>query len=331
SDEAKVALELMEIKSEADRIEIIQSYTSNPLGEATCIGCGVQLAVKKLMGIKNAHIILMTDGEQNTRLTIADVEDQLVQSGIPLHTIAIGDMADKNIEGMAIKTNGYSYMLSDEDIGYALMLALQQIQEYAEVHELPEYVHLAINSPHGNMTQVQWHITDAQAGNTVCVRITTDYHRRVKKGTKITFPNGDTKIVGKKKKIKYSSIDSLYTYEMEINDIQPGMYFSNSRLSSRHKDKLVLSAVSLKKTLPSDKDWQPLKAKAWVSSGAKTVDPCSLVMRKNPVIIYCDISIDHSPIVGAQVMYKYGILHKGGIVEESLVTESLRCLFPQCG
>ncbi|KAK4030134.1 Uncharacterized protein APZ42_033003 [Daphnia magna] len=124
SSMAHVISELQVITDSKSRLEMMKKVPSQ-LFSATCIGCGLDLAVKMLTENedeeKGGTIVLVTDGKSSPGyLTIADVEQDIIEAGIRIISVAFGNKANEDIEYLADLTDGKSYFIHDEDTSEAL-------------------------------------------------------------------------------------------------------------------------------------------------------------------------------------------------------------------
>ncbi|XP_077495401.1 calcium-activated chloride channel regulator 1-like isoform X2 [Amblyomma americanum] len=83
----------------------------------TCIGCGLDTALKILKGsvetTEGAFIVLMTDGDENEYPYISEVLPQVIASKVVVSTLALGAAADPKLEELATKTRGKAFVFSD--------------------------------------------------------------------------------------------------------------------------------------------------------------------------------------------------------------------------
>lgn len=60
-----------------------------------------------------AHIILMSDGEENRKPYISEIFPELKKMKVIVSTIAIGLLADVKLESIALSTKGSSYFIDE--------------------------------------------------------------------------------------------------------------------------------------------------------------------------------------------------------------------------
>ena len=91
--------------------------------EASCIGCGLEMAVtspRLLSGRTGAHIVLTSAGPNKCQddaspqcISLSDATTLLKDRGIRVDTIAFGPEADVGLEDVAERTGGRSYFVGD--------------------------------------------------------------------------------------------------------------------------------------------------------------------------------------------------------------------------
>ncbi|XP_057365305.1 calcium-activated chloride channel regulator 4-like [Daphnia carinata] len=139
SSMAHVVSELQTITDLKSRQEMMKKVPKQLFSD-TCIGCGLDLAVQMLQNSndteKGGIILLVTDGKNSPGyLDICDVEQDIIEAGIRVITIAIGEDADTNIEQLADLTDGKSYFINDDDTSEALQQAFSGAYTYqSNVH-----------------------------------------------------------------------------------------------------------------------------------------------------------------------------------------------------
>ncbi|KAI9559824.1 hypothetical protein GHT06_013831 [Daphnia sinensis] len=110
-----------DLKSRQEMMKVLPTE----LFSATCIGCGLDLAVKMLSETKDEEkggtIVLVTDGKNSPGyLDIAAVQKDVVKAGVRVISVGFGKEADNNIENLADLTDGKSYFIHDDDSSEAL-------------------------------------------------------------------------------------------------------------------------------------------------------------------------------------------------------------------
>ncbi|XP_052061932.1 calcium-activated chloride channel regulator 4-like [Mytilus californianus] len=102
------------IASEEDRGELA-SLLPISVGGSTSIGAGLQLCcqtLSMLSDVKGSKIYLATDGKENRAPMIADVLPDLLEKGIIVDTLAIGNAADDKLADVSQTTGGSSFFYS---------------------------------------------------------------------------------------------------------------------------------------------------------------------------------------------------------------------------
>ncbi|CAL4152215.1 unnamed protein product, partial [Meganyctiphanes norvegica] len=80
---------LTKIRGKSSRKKLADLIDTNT-GDSTCIGCGLQLAIRELQGKDNPVILLVTDGKENQEPYINEMLEYLVKNGIRVVTVAFG-------------------------------------------------------------------------------------------------------------------------------------------------------------------------------------------------------------------------------------------------
>ncbi|EFX71592.1 hypothetical protein DAPPUDRAFT_326968 [Daphnia pulex] len=128
SSNAEILSDLRMIADEKSREEMMAKVPKEVF-VATCIGCGLQLAMQMLKD--GGIIVLVTDGKNSPGYhDISDVKKDIVDAKIRVITIAYGSEADKNVEHLADVTGGKSYFIKDDDSSEALQQAFVGASTY---------------------------------------------------------------------------------------------------------------------------------------------------------------------------------------------------------
>ncbi|KAL3846450.1 hypothetical protein ACJMK2_017439 [Sinanodonta woodiana] len=118
---------LTQIISKNDR-ETLKRRIPISVGGATSIGAGLLKGLEVLNHGSNnsegSEIILITDGEENTRPYINEVKANIVNRRIVVHTVAVSQTADEKLSDLAQLTNGKSYVyLESNTVSFADAMA----------------------------------------------------------------------------------------------------------------------------------------------------------------------------------------------------------------
>ncbi|XP_070557745.1 calcium-activated chloride channel regulator 1-like [Ptychodera flava] len=120
SDSATVLAELTEIKSNAERQELVAKVPKSANG-ATSIGAGLE---KGLEVFQNANVssrgssfLLVTDGQENHNPYIADVIDKIDEAGVLVDTVSYTSEAKAPLRELSDRTGGrYFYVSQENDV-----------------------------------------------------------------------------------------------------------------------------------------------------------------------------------------------------------------------
>ncbi|ELT88656.1 hypothetical protein CAPTEDRAFT_217108 [Capitella teleta] len=97
------------------RQDIVNGLPSTA-GGRTSIGAGISKALDMLGGdAKVSHIIAISDGKETDTPFIANVTERVLTSKVTVHSIAITDNADNEMDGLSKKTNGKTYLVDPSD------------------------------------------------------------------------------------------------------------------------------------------------------------------------------------------------------------------------
>ncbi|XP_070397175.1 calcium-activated chloride channel regulator 1-like [Dermacentor albipictus] len=114
-----------EIAMEQHRMDAVNDRTitafrdavkNMPMMYTTCIGCGLQHALKMLASTPGAvasTIVLLTDGLENEAPSIKDVMPEVLAAKVKVVTMALGEEAEEKLEQLAADTEGKHYFFPD--------------------------------------------------------------------------------------------------------------------------------------------------------------------------------------------------------------------------
>ncbi|XP_066899266.1 calcium-activated chloride channel regulator 1 [Kogia breviceps] len=117
---AYVNSELVQIKSATERDTLTRSLPTESSG-GTSICSGIQSAftvIRKKYPTDGSEIVLLTDGEDNT---ISSCFNDVKQSGVIIHTVALGPSAAQELEELSKMTGGLQTSASDQVQNNGLM------------------------------------------------------------------------------------------------------------------------------------------------------------------------------------------------------------------
>ncbi|XP_007463327.1 PREDICTED: calcium-activated chloride channel regulator 1-like [Lipotes vexillifer] len=117
---AYVKSELVQINSATERDTLTRSLPTEASG-GTSICSGIQSAftvIRKKYPTDGSEIVLLTDGEDNT---ISSCFNEVKQSGVVIHTVALGPSAARELEELSKTTGGLQTYASDQVQNNGLM------------------------------------------------------------------------------------------------------------------------------------------------------------------------------------------------------------------
>ncbi|XP_071100789.1 calcium-activated chloride channel regulator 1-like [Haliotis cracherodii] len=96
----------------------------------TAIGLGIQHALNmlgKTGDSKTGRILLMTDGEENRAPYVASIMEDILASGVVVHTVAYGKQASKTLEDVSSQTGGLYAYFSEGNASSSLDSSIQRL------------------------------------------------------------------------------------------------------------------------------------------------------------------------------------------------------------
>ncbi|XP_037785047.1 calcium-activated chloride channel regulator 3A-1-like [Penaeus monodon] len=284
---AEVEAPLTVIEGEASR-KMLADLIDAKLRSATSIGAGLSLAMNWMLNReKNAVILLITDGEENTSPYIRDIEDQLASSGIRVVTIAFGATADQQLESIAQQTDGKTYTVFDTDSGSQLLDAFLGALTYQPgdtVADTKVKIHeYAYNGP-DKLVSKEFPV-DASVGRDMLFQLKTSALKHTISPPYLLRPDGTA--------VKTATFDPLIgSWAIKVPLAEPGRWTWIAELSG-DKNYYIQVDVTAKARNP---DILPIYTQAWASSGSSGVDATV-----SPVIVYAEVKQGSNPVIGATV------------------------------
>nr|XP_027226526.1 calcium-activated chloride channel regulator 1-like [Penaeus vannamei]XP_027226527.1 calcium-activated chloride channel regulator 1-like [Penaeus vannamei]XP_027226529.1 calcium-activated chloride channel regulator 1-like [Penaeus vannamei] len=284
---ANVEAPLTMIEGEESR-KMLADIIDTKLRKATSIGAGLSRAMNDMLnGEKNAVILLITDGEENTYPYIRDIQAQLVASGIRVVTIAFGETADQQLESIAQQTDGKTYTVFDSDSGSQLLDAFLGALTYqpgdtladtrVKIHEYP-YA--------GTEKQLRMEFpVDASVGRDMLFQLRTSAVKHTVSAPYLIRPDGTL--------VETATFDSLIeSWTIKVPLAEAGIWTWIADLSG-DENYYIQVDITAKARNP---DSLPIITRAWASSGPSGVDATV-----SPVIVYAEVKQGSNPVVGATV------------------------------
>ncbi|XP_040358120.1 uncharacterized protein LOC115308212 [Ixodes scapularis] len=113
SGRCQVAHPLVVLNTTDARDGIAKVIDGLVVGSGTSIGCGLSKATEMLEGngtsARGGLVFLVTDGDENYKPWIVEQLPILVSSGVKVSTFALGTLAEKKLEDVALQTGGTAY------------------------------------------------------------------------------------------------------------------------------------------------------------------------------------------------------------------------------
>lgn len=117
STTATLLLALTAVTDDASRARIKAALPTGTVAN-TSIGAGMQTALAALQASTSGHkkvMVLLTDGEENTRPMIADVLPSVVAANVRVYAIGLGAGSDARMQDVATRTGGVYYAVPETD------------------------------------------------------------------------------------------------------------------------------------------------------------------------------------------------------------------------
>ncbi|XP_037784831.1 calcium-activated chloride channel regulator 3A-1-like [Penaeus monodon] len=284
---AKVEAPLTVIDGEVSR-KTLADLIDTKLRSGTSIGAGLSLAMNEMLnGEKNAVILLITDGEENSFPYIRNIAGQLVASGIRVVTIAFGAAADHQLESIAQQTDGKTYTVFDTDSGNQLLdaflgsLTYQPGDTVADTKvKIHEYAYNGIDKQVSKEFPI-----DASVGRDMLFQLKTSTFKHTVSRPHLVRPNGS--------RVETATFEPLIrSWTIKVPLAEPGRWTWIADLSGDNNYYIQVD-VTAKARNP---DSLPIITRAWASSGSSGVDATV-----SPVIVYAEVKQGSNPVIGATV------------------------------
>uniref|UniRef100_A0A0P6FLQ1 Calcium-activated chloride channel regulator 4, 30 kDa form n=1 Tax=Daphnia magna TaxID=35525 RepID=A0A0P6FLQ1_9CRUS len=291
SSMAHVVSDLQVITDMNSRQEMMKKVPSQ-LFSATCIGCGLDLAVQMLQSSNSTEtsgiIVLVTDGKNSPGyLTIADVQKDIIDAGIRVVSVAFGEQADKNIEQLADITDGKSYFIRDDDTSEALeqaFLGACTYQSSVNSSDLQFKLFERTASADQSPTDINGGFdVDPTVGRNLKLSIFNLEKLANLESMELTAPDGN--VVSK---IDYQTTTASVTEDLAM----VGRWALNIKLNSpQTKSVLVTVTTQLRPDVKT-----PITTRCWVPNGADIKNA-----NNNRIRIHAEVWKGSHPVTGATV------------------------------
>lgn len=264
----------------------LASHIDTLLNSGTSIGAGLQVAIYDVLKNQNNPVILVVSGSpENEYPYIDDMLSKVVQSGVRVVTVALGNEAEIKLQTLASATGGKAFAVSDDDEGGALDEALLGALAYQPEGSLKDvqvklhgFTRLAENE-----TVTESFTVDASVGRKLEFRLDTDRAVAFSERPHLIRPNGT--------RINAITADGvLWAVSLPVAEV--GSWIWSLALPAFGNCYIRVS-VTAKGREP---EILPILSRAWLSVGPYGVD-----IPNNPVIVYAEIKQGNNPVVDARV------------------------------
>ncbi|CAL4122326.1 unnamed protein product, partial [Meganyctiphanes norvegica] len=279
---------LTKIRGKSSRKKLADLIDTNT-GDSTCIGCGLQLAIRELQGKDNPVILLVTDGKENQEPYINEMLEYLVKNGIRVVTVAFGLNADQSLEMVASTTGGKTFTVNDEDEGSMLNDAFEGALTYQPTSDFAQTsIKIHEERYKGKDTKlIRTFVVDSGVGKNLEFRLDTDDVKHITSSPVLKSPTGQ----------QYSDAKleaDLKLWILRIKRAKPGKWTWSVDLSGDPVHYININIFSNPRA--SEGPRIPITTKAWVSSGAKEVN-----LTAERVIVFAEVKKGKNPVIGAHV------------------------------
>ncbi|KAI9559825.1 hypothetical protein GHT06_013832 [Daphnia sinensis] len=291
SSMAHVVSEL-EIITDMDSRQEMMKKVPNQLFSATCIGCGLDLALQMLQPPNTTEnggiIILVTDGKNSPGyLDIADVQQDIIDAGIRVVSVAFGKQADKNIETLADLTDGKSYFIHDDDTSEALeqaFIGACTYQSSVNSADMQFKVFEKTAPADQSTTDINGGFdVDPTVGRNLKLSVFNLEKLANLESIELTAPDGN--VISK---IDYATTTASVTVDLAMI----GRWALNVKLNSpQTKPVLVTVTAQMRPDVTT-----PITTRCWVPNGADIKDA-----NNNRIRIHAEVWKGSSPVLGATV------------------------------
>ena len=293
---ANLGFKLTEVNAESKEM-MISKISSLKTELYTCICDGLFEAAESadyLNNLEGNAIILLTDGRQtkNCKYSYKDAKNKLILKKIRLITIALGDKADEEIEGLAEATGGKTFFVDDNsgpgDFSDAFTgsTTFQPADTISNTDQTIYQKTWTYNTSHVDSFTV-----DASLGKNLTFRM------EVKNGN--TYCNFDMKISiidpsNTRENITFPCSKSNYgTLIHQIPDESPvGKWVYSVESASRYNS-MTISISSRSRTSSTE----PIQTKCWIKTGEQTLG--NDVYLKLAAV--AEVKQGSKPVIGARV------------------------------
>uniref|UniRef100_T1JCB1 VWFA domain-containing protein n=1 Tax=Strigamia maritima TaxID=126957 RepID=T1JCB1_STRMM len=292
---AYTSLHPTKVTDDSVRTKITKSIPDYANG-GTCIGCGLQKAMKDLKKYKlssGGTIILVSDGEESPdTLKVEDVIKELEKSRIRVISIVFTQSASQTLEQVATVTNGRTFFVSNENGIEAMASALFEAVAHQET-----YINTTVK-----ISESQFDVRDKGIINssfvidrTIGNRVTISFSYQRKNGiANITIIDSIGNIIATSNstfnhttQTGVSVKKDLKSFHFIFNHLKPGLYNYSIKAGRKRYQIINVNIVS-----DAYNRTKPITAKCWYEIETKN---------EKQLIVFAEVKQGNSPVVQATV------------------------------
>lgn len=321
---AEISHHIIQIKDDEDRESLISKLPTKTIG-ATSIGAGLNLSMHMLLDLPQSdrycsHIILLTDGEENTEPYLKEFLPDLQRECIGINSVAIGATASDDLESLSSTTKGnVIYAMENDDV--------QQITDtdrafsFSYENEIDADIR-SIYLPTRRVTlsngeNVFPFVIDKNIGRNTELTFTTNDIKSV--DLKLISPNGQ---VYTSDSPEYHDDSSSMQQSYKIKSAEPGKWnlVVDRAIKAKRSIRSTFDAIITVKSQQCDDKLPPIRLDASVSHRTLEYPKSNKQsdLDKARILVFAELRRGRYPIIRAQV---YG--HIQGLEQET-VTFRLR-------
>lgn len=288
---------MSKLKDEQERQQLLKTMPARASGY-TCIGCGLQLAMTQLFNYRRSFggtIILVTDGEENRRPFVWEIEAELIKYKVRVISIAFSESASHSLETIAEKTEGKVFFVSVKAGVQALGAAFFESLSYQVTNiDYPIKVHDERYNAENKLNYVGNFTVDSTLGNDTVVNFV--YLNKDDIET-ISINGPETEISTKDKHPKRGQrvifVDADKLIKFRFSYLKPGKYFYVIFRNKLHQQDVTVTVTSM----ASQKLMKPITTRCWTEKELS-------VSGMPRFIIFAEVKQGMNPVIKASVVAK---------------------------
>ncbi|ELU08187.1 hypothetical protein CAPTEDRAFT_206073 [Capitella teleta] len=259
----------------------------------TSIGAGINKALDMLGGdAEGSHLIVASDGEETEEPKIPNVTQRVLNSKVTVHSMAITEAAEFEMDGLSKSTNGKTYQFGPKD-KMSYFSALRAFGESVEESCYKEKSNALVdNKTEGSVGKpsVQHFILDASLGRDLLIIIEFE-HKEFE--VKVSSPSGTS--FNKRTSEEFWCNDNFKTCQFLMAKAEPGEWtFEITTRDRKQTFNYIVEAKSAEST-------EAIEAKTeWKSGGKQNI----LGDNKEPQKVYASVRQGSSPVLNGSVSAK---------------------------